>query len=171
VGGSKTTLYGYFKSKEDLFLAVAFAEGEKQVAPAFDALQPETPDVRAALLRVGETLIGFLVSPDAVAAHRMVLAEAGRSDIGRRFYEQGHRRGIGYLRAFLEGANRAGRIRDCDFEVAAVHLIALIESEWLPRALFAQVQAVPSPEELRASTERALEVFLAAYGTSGTTPD
>jgi len=165
VGGSKTTLYGYFSSKEELFLAVAFAEGEKQVAPAFEALQPDTADVRAALRRVGETLIGFLVSPDAVAAHRMVIAEAGRSDIGQRFYERGHLRGIGYLTAFLEGANRAGRIRDCNFEVAAMHLIALIESEWLPPVMFSHARATPSPEELRASTERAVEVFLTAYGT------
>jgi AcrR family transcriptional regulator len=165
VGGSKTTLYGYFKSKEELFMAVSFAQAEKQVLPAFDALQEDPADLRAALVRAGAALIGFLVSAESIAAHRMVLGEAGRSDIGRRFYEGGPRRGIGYMTAFLSRANRAGRIRDCDFEVAATHLLALIESEWVPPVLYGMARSAPLPSELRASTERAVDAFLAAYAT------
>jgi AcrR family transcriptional regulator len=164
VGGSKTTLYGYFKSKQELFVAVAFAQAEKQVAPAFEALQQDPADLRAALLRVGLALIGFLVSPEALATHRMVLSEAGRSDIGRQFYACGKQRGTEMISTFLEGASRSGRIRDCNFAVAAVHLLALIESEWLPPVLFGVAHSAPSTAELLASTERAIEVFLAAYG-------
>jgi len=164
VGGSKTTLYGYFKSKQELFVAVAFAQAEKQVAPAFQALQEDPADLRAALLRVGVALIGFLVSPEALATHRMVLGEAGRSEIGRQFHACGRQRGTEMISTFLEGASRSGRIRDCNFAIAAVHLLALIESEWLPPVLFGVANSAPSTAELRASTERAIEVFLAAYG-------
>jgi len=164
LGGSKTTLYGYFKSKEELFVTVAFAQAEKQVAPAFESLQHDAGDLRTALLRIGVALIGFLVSPEALATHRMVLCEAGRSAIGRRFYECGRTRGIEMIASFLENASRSAAIRACNFRVAATHLLALIESEWLSPVLFGVAQSTPSSVELHASTERAVEVFLAAYG-------
>ena len=38
IGGSKATLYGYFKSKEELFVAVTHGEAKKQMEPALAAL-------------------------------------------------------------------------------------------------------------------------------------
>ena len=38
VGGSKQTLYSYFASKEDLFVAVMIEKGATQVQPLFDIL-------------------------------------------------------------------------------------------------------------------------------------
>jgi AcrR family transcriptional regulator len=164
-GGSKATLYGYFHSKQELFLAVAFAEGQKQVGPAFASLEAGVTDVRDSLLRVGEKLIAFLLSPGAIAAHRMVISEAGRSEIGRHFYINGRARGIAMLAKFLEAACAAGRIRKADFRVAAMHLVALFESERVAPVLFAIEHRAPSRRQIRQSTERAVDVFLAAYGT------
>jgi AcrR family transcriptional regulator len=164
-GGSKATLYGYFRSKQELFLAVAFAEGEKQVGPAFANLESGVEDVRDSLLRVGEKLIAFLITPGAIAAHRMVISEAGRSDIGRHFYTKGRGRGIAMLAKFLEAACAAGKIRKANFAAAAMQLVALIESERMAPALFAIEGAPPSRRQIRQSTERAVDVFLAAYGT------
>jgi AcrR family transcriptional regulator len=164
-GGSKATLYSYFRSKQELFLAVAFAEGEKQVGPAFASLESGVADVRDSLLRVGEKLIAFLLTPGAIAAHRMVVSEAGRSDIGRHFYTKGRARGIALLAKFLEAACAAGKIRKADFRIAAMQLLALIESERVLPVLFAIERTRPSRRQIRQSTERAVDVFLAAYGT------
>ena len=164
-GGSKATLYSYFRSKQELFLAVAFAEGEKQVGPAFASLESGVADVRDSLLRVGEKLIAFLLTPGAIAAHRMVVSEAGRSDIGRHFYTKGRARGITQLAKFLEAACAAGKIRKADFRIAAMQLLALIESERVLPVLFAIERTRPSRRQIRQSTERAVDVFLAAYGT------
>jgi AcrR family transcriptional regulator len=163
-GGSKATLYGYFRSKQELFLAVAFAEGEKQVGPAFASLETGVADVRDSLLRVGEKLIAFLLTPGAIAAHRMVVSEAGRSDIGRHFYTKGRARGIALLAKFLEAACAAGKIRRADFRIAAMQLLSLIESERVPPMVFAIEHKKPSRLQIRQSTERAVDVFLAAYG-------
>lgn len=164
-GGSKATLYGYFRSKQELFLAVALAEGEKQVGPAFASLETGAAGVRDSLLHVGEKLIPFLLSPGAIAAHRMVISEAGRSGIGRRFYTNGRARGIALMAKFLESACAAGNIRKADFRVAAMHLLALLESERVPPVVFALERKPPSRRQIRQSTERAVDVFLAAYGT------
>jgi AcrR family transcriptional regulator len=165
VGGSKATLYGYFGSKEELFVAVVVAEAEKQLIPAFAELDEHVNNLREALLGLGEKLLTFLLSPDSIAAHRMVLSEAGESDIGHRFHANGRQRGIGLLADFFERARRAGKMRRCDFRLAATHLCALMESELLPPILFGVPRTAPSRREIRLSAERGVDAFLAAYGT------
>jgi len=119
LGGSKTTLYGYFRSKEELFVEVVVAEALKELLPAFEEIDENAADLRDALVPVGEKLVTFLLTPDAIAAHRMVMSEAGRSNIGQLYYSNGRQRGLGYLAAFLERASKIGKIRPCDFTIAA----------------------------------------------------
>jgi AcrR family transcriptional regulator len=164
IGGSKTTLYGYFRSKEELFVAVVLAEAHKQVAPAFEQLDETMADLRDALVPAGEKLIAFIISPDAVAAHRMVMSEADRSDIGQHFYVHGRQRALDLLVNFFERANKLGKIRDCDFLIAATHFLGLIESELLLPAQFRIGRPAPTRLEIRRAAERAVDVFLAAYG-------
>jgi AcrR family transcriptional regulator len=165
VGGSKTTLYGYFRSKEELFVEVAVAEAVKELLPAFAELDENTADLRDALVPVGEKLVAYLLSPDSIAAYRMVMSEAGRSDIGQLYYSSGRQRGLQLFAAFLERASKLGKIRRCDFDIAATHLLALIESELLPPVHFGLPRPAPSRLEIHESTERAVAVFLDAYGT------
>jgi AcrR family transcriptional regulator len=165
IGGSKTTLYGYFRSKEELFVEVVVAEAAKQLLPSFEDLDENSADLRDALVPVGEKLVAFLLSPDAIAAHRMVMSEAGRSNIGQQYYLNGRQRGLALLAAFLERAGKIGKIRHCDFPTAATHLLALIESELLPPFHFGLARPAPSRLEIRESTKRAVDVFLAAYST------
>jgi hypothetical protein len=96
----------------------------------------------------------------------MVMSEAGRSDIGQHYYSNGRGRGLAQVSSFLERASKIGKIRRCDFMIAAAHLIALIESELLPPFHFGLPRPAPSRLEIRQSTERAVDVFLAAYGTA-----
>jgi AcrR family transcriptional regulator len=163
LGGSKATLYGYFKSKEELFVEVVAAQAIKQLLPAFADLDENSADLRDALVPVGEKLVAFLISPEALAAHRMVMSEAGRTNIGQDFYMNGRQRGLDLTAAFLERAGKIGKIKPCDFHVAATHLLALIESEWLQPFTFGIARPAPSRLEIRQSTERAVDVFLTAY--------
>jgi len=165
VGGSKTTLYGYFRSKEELFVEVVVAQALKELVPAFEELDERVADLRDALVPIGEKLITFLLTPDAVAAHRMVMSEAGRSNFGQLYYSNGRQRGLGYLAAFLKRAGKIGKIRRCDCVIAATHLLALIESELLPPVHFGVPRPSPSRLEIRQSVQRAVDVFLSAYGT------
>jgi AcrR family transcriptional regulator len=165
LGGSKTTLYGYFRSKEELFVEVVVAEALKELLPVFEEIDENAANLRDALMPVGEKLVTFLLTPDAIAAHRMVMSEAGRSNFGQLYYSNGRQRGLGYLSAFLERASKIGKIRPCDFVIAATHLVALIESELLPPVQFGLARPAPSRLEIRQSVERAVDVFLSAYGT------
>jgi hypothetical protein len=61
------------------------AEAAKLLLPAFEELDEKSPNLRDALLPVAEKLVTFLLSPDAIAVHRMVMREAGRSNIGQHY--------------------------------------------------------------------------------------
>jgi AcrR family transcriptional regulator len=163
VGGSKATLYGYFESKEHLFVEAAKAVGRIHVEAAFAELDHDATDVPAALQRFGEKMMGFLCQPEAVATLRMVIAESGHSDIGQRFHECGPGRGFGALVAYLQAAMKSGRLRAADANVAARHLIALLEAEIMPLRLMG-LPVSTSRAHIRQVIERALAVFLAAYG-------
>jgi AcrR family transcriptional regulator len=166
VGGSKATLYGYFESKEQLFIEVAKSVGETHVAAAFAELEHNADDVPVALQRFGEKMLGFLLQPGALCTLRMVIAEAGHTDIGRRFHEAGPGRGLDHLTAYLQAAMDGGQLRAADARVAAQHLWALFEAETMPMRLL-DVQVSTSRAQIRQVIERALAVFMAAYGLAG----
>ncbi|WP_017758793.1 TetR/AcrR family transcriptional regulator [Pseudacidovorax intermedius] len=160
---SKATLYGYFSSKDELFVAVTIAAAESHFEPIFDALGKEDDEFEPALRRYGEKFLIAACSPEAVQAQRAVIAEAGRSDVGRQFYEQGPRKGMQELATFLELHMQRGSMRQTDPLIAARHLSALLDAEtMLPRMLgFEQAW---TRAQLRAYARRAIDAFLNGYG-------
>jgi AcrR family transcriptional regulator len=163
VGGSKATLYGYFPSKEKLFLEVVRSAGEAHLRQAFDELLASTGELDPALCRFGEKFIGFLAQPDVLARHRMVIAEAGQSDIGRLHYEAGPQHGQATIAGWLATQMSAGRLRQADPAVATAHLLAMLQSEIIPRSLLGLKGGATRPR-IKLAVARAVAAFLAAYG-------
>ncbi|MBZ8143515.1 transcriptional regulator [Rubrivivax gelatinosus] len=163
VGGSKATLYSYFPCKATLFVAAAHAEGRRVLEASTRELEHSAAeDLHAALLSLGTDLVGFLSSAKTVAAHRMILAEAGRSDIGHAFYEQGPLIGITRLADTLHAAMRRGELREADPLVAAHHLHSLLSAELQPMWYEQTVPALP-PDRCKAIAQNAVDVFMRGY--------
>jgi AcrR family transcriptional regulator len=162
VGGSRGTLYRYFPSKERLFLEVTLAAGRRHLEPAFADLEQSADDVTATLQRFGERFLAFICEPDVVAGQRMVIAEAGRSDIGRRFHEAGPKVGQDLIAKYLSAKMDEGTLRRTDAGVGADHLVALLQAEIMPRCLLG-LQATVARAQIRQAVKRAVAVFLAAY--------
>jgi AcrR family transcriptional regulator len=163
VGGSKATLYGYFKSKEELFVAVILGTAETRFAPIFAELANESEDdLEHALQRYGEKFLAVVCSQEAIEAQRAVIAESGRSDIGRQFFEGGPKKGLLELAGFLELQMHKGRLRKANPLVAARHLTALLDSETTTPCLLGLI-ATQSRRDLREATRRALQAFLCGY--------
>src|ERR1700731_2894878 len=57
LGGSKGTLYNYFRSKEELFAAFMLDTCEGPANAVFDRLPPSGGDLRAALVQLGSGLL------------------------------------------------------------------------------------------------------------------
>jgi len=161
-GGSKATLYGYFASKELLFVEVARMGGEKHMHAALQALHLAPQDLAPALTRFGEKYLAFITLPETLATQRMLIAESGLSDIGCRFYEAGPKRGIACMAQFLQAEMARGRLRSAEPEIVAKHFMGLVQAEVFHGLLL----GLPTPRSrahLHAIAERAVSVFLAAY--------
>lgn len=163
VGGSKATLYNYFSSKEDLFFEVIFNSIEDEFEITHDLLDPMTEDISAALKTFGEGLLRSLYSAQAIAVRRLIFAESRRSDLGRICYERGIKKSHERLAHFLHTAMTQGRLQGESADVAAWHLYGLLEAELFRRCLLC-VQEVVTDEEITACVQRAITVFIAAYG-------
>lgn len=162
VGGSKATLYGYFSTKEELFVEVMQGVAKRYFEPIFAALQKDHTDLRQALQQFGERTLAVICLETSIQARRAIIAESGRSDIGLRFYERGPKKGVVELAAFLARKVEAGELRACDPEVAAQHLMALLDSETVTPCLLG-VKKKPTAPFVRQAVERALETFLWGY--------
>jgi AcrR family transcriptional regulator len=162
-GGSKGTLYNYFPSKEELFAALMKQECEAGDWTTFPpASSPE--DVPLILQDVGLRFLTFVLSERARSIHRLVMAESARfPELGRSFYENGPKRGIVIMGAWLRTQMDAGRLRAVDPERAAALFLVLCKSEIYQKVLWA-VEPVPSGAAKAAIVQTAVEVFLAAYG-------
>ena len=163
LGYSKATLYNYFTSKEELFSTVVFEATEAEFQASLEALDVKAEDMTKALEKFGRGLLTLLYSPQVQAMRRLIVAEAGRSDLGRKCYELGPVRNEAATAAYLQEAMNAGKLRRADPRFAALHLRGLLEAEWLDRFLFQTLDSI-SAEELNATVERAVAAFMAAYG-------
>lgn len=164
VGGSKATLYGYFPSKEAIFMTLAHKFGADHIDPAMDELMAAVDeDLTAVLERFCERLLTFLSASETISAHRLVLAEAGHSDVGRLFYEAGQKQGIATMGAYLQTLMDRGRLRPSDPVIAAQHLGALVHSEVDHRYFYRDLPEL-SPEQTKGMAARAVQVFLGGYG-------
>lgn len=98
LGGSKGTLYNYFPSKEELFSAVIRTYATRHLTDAASALDiPLSQNVNLAekLQHFGEQMLNVMTTDNtALAVYRMVVAEAGHSEMGMLFYESGPRESV-----------------------------------------------------------------------------
>jgi AcrR family transcriptional regulator len=162
VGGSKATLYNYFKSKEEIFAAVmdSCTTGD-QIAAAFHKLSIQKP-LRANLTEFGYNYLKCVLTPDLTAIYKMALVEAERSGIGRHFYENGPKKGWMKVSEFLEKQVEDKVIRPCAPWTAAMQLKALIEAE-LREPYELGIITEPDDELISTVIERAIDSFLMLY--------
>jgi len=161
VGGSKGTLYNYFRSKEELFEAVIRRscdelQAELQAAPA-------DGELRERFTLMAEGFLNHILSPQALAISRTVIAEGGRfPELARLFYEAGPRRGLARAAELMAALMDEGVLRRADPLVAAHHIKDLALSGLHNLRLWNLIED-PSPAEKRARAEVAADTFLRAY--------
>ncbi len=161
VGGSKQTLYSYFASKEELFVAVMLEKGAAQVEPMFDAFHG-SENLAEAVRRFALEFVRFLTGGEVIAFRRIVYAEGAKTDLGRLFYENGPKRGWTRMANDFARAMDEGRMRRADPWVAVNQFHALCEAGPIQRLLEGSSGAIEE-EDLKAAAEAAADTFIRAY--------
>ncbi|BBF85471.1 transcriptional regulator, TetR family [Aquitalea magnusonii] len=162
VGGSKATLYGYFRSKEELFLSVMKMLAEERMLQAYARLVPGG-DIAAALCAFSENYLQVILSPDLMAMRGIIAGELVRAGAAQQFFDAGPRLGWRRVAAYMEAEMQAGRLRRADGWIAAMQLLSLVQAEYQQAFMI----GVVSEEDVALLSERVargVAVFMAWYG-------
>lgn len=162
VGGSKATIYSYFASKEELFVECMMAAAERYMAGTLAQLDASRASLGAVLREFGASYIDCLCSADMVAVRRLMIAEAAHSGTGKLFFDQVAARREP-VAAFLSGCMASGMLHRDDPGLAADHLRALLEAEFLEPLMLQVRESLPDDAEKALAAERAVATFLRAY--------
>jgi AcrR family transcriptional regulator len=169
LGGSKGTLYNYFKSKEELF--------EAQVRDLCGHITEDTLErggaierggiegsPREVLANFGERLLKHLYDGQSVKLFRVLVAEAQRSpELGRIFFEIGPARGRKGLETYLESAKARGLMNPPDCALAAEQFLSLCKGSAHLQFLLNLIPPLTA-EEIHAHIAKAVDVMMALYG-------
>jgi AcrR family transcriptional regulator len=163
LGGSKGTLYNYFKSKDDLFVAYVerrcLWQDEIFAAPLDDETIDET------LRRIGRAYLTRVLTDFNLRNFRLIASEAERSpEIGQTFYNAGPRQGAERVAELLSDMAKAGDL-DLDDPLDAAHMfLGLVQNRYFKARL---CNAIPELTQKQVEDEAALatRTFLRAFGT------
>jgi AcrR family transcriptional regulator len=158
LGGSKGTLYGYFRSKEELFETAMKAASEGPGDQIMNLLDPSSVDLRAVLKRFAKAYLAFILGEQVLAITRTAISEGSSSSLGPHLFEQGPGRALAKMTAFFVEAMKSGKLRKQSPSMAALHFKGLIEAGFLENALYGAAR-----EKDKAIGE-AVDAFLRAYG-------
>lgn len=165
VGGSKGTLYNYFSSKEELFLAVAREKGQELYSRLED-LPKRTADLATDLKEFGCRMLEVVTSEQYLSLYRMIIAEATRVPvIGEMAYESRRSTLLIPLGERIGEEIKAGRLRLTDAMEAAEVFWDLCSASVHRRSLLA-IEPALTGTEIRYLVNRAVSIFVAAYGVT-----
>ncbi len=157
-GISKRTFYHRFPGKERLFEAVVRRLIERWLPP-LDAGTVEWPNLADGLGLMAEHLLRIALTPEALALHRIVIAEARQfPGLARMMHEIGAASGIERIAKQLEPRIESGELRAVDPRFAAEEFILMVVTGPQRRAL--GLAAPLTPAELSAWARDAVALFL-----------
>jgi AcrR family transcriptional regulator len=165
-GFSKTTVYGYFASKEAMLAALAEEAIGTGVAAIQAALAAPGADPAGGLAAVlegfADAYLGFALSPRVCTLRRVLVATAGRFEHDPRWRDLGSARIVVALGAALRAGLGPAALPGNDALAAARQFKALLDAPWLDRVLF-EDGAGPGPGQVEQEVQFALAAFLRAW--------
>jgi AcrR family transcriptional regulator len=159
-GGSKSTLYAYFPTKQDLFRAVIDSVVDNsEVGAALDI----SSNSRVVLTEFAVSRQRVVLSPRHRAVTGLVIAERDRfPDLAQIYWDRGPQRSGRQLVTYLEALRNREILAIDDAAVAAEFFIGMIFQHW-HRQLYYVALPPPSEALIRAHAERVVARFWAAY--------
>lgn len=158
-GVAKQTLYNHFTGKDELFSEAAGIVS----ATIAVALEGETCDVRASLLRFAASFRERVLGDEGLAMFRALTAEAARFPaLAQSFFAKGPEQTATRLADFLGRAMEDGRLRRDDPRFAAEMLMSMLGGV----EHFRRLCAAPRPDMAESvRIEQIVDCFLRAYDT------
>jgi AcrR family transcriptional regulator len=160
VGGSKATLYGYFPSKEQLFVAALDQRIRENSEKVFSRLAAPG-EFEARLRDFASSYLPARLTPDSMAIERALIAEGERSELGERLRQQFVQPYWRRLAAALDHEMQEGRLRRGDPMIAAWQFRGMIEVDLIERRLHGDPNI--TVHEMECAASEGVDAFLRAY--------
>lgn len=159
-GVSKATIYAHFEGKDQLFAAIMHRRCE---ASFVFAAPDESQGVAHTFTTYAERLLTLLMTPDALALYRVVVAESARTpELAQAFYETGPARGKAAIAASVIRFQAQGDlVTNLDPMVLADQFIGMLRAETYHRALLCLPPGRTQAETIKA----AVQTLISAYGS------
>lgn len=163
-GVSKGTIYVYFNSKEDLFVALCEHYRQTMFSTLLEKLDKGFSN-REELTDFGVALATLITSTTAIRAQRIVVGVSERKpELAARFYERGPKRSLVQMADYLGRMIEAGKLEPFDTMRVAYQLSDLFLSGIYRPRLFGALAEEPSEQMIRQNVEAAVDFFFKAYG-------
>ena len=161
---SKRTFYHRFPDKEALFAAVVHRIIQR-LRPAANIPLIEGGDVETVLERLAAMILHAALSPQAIALHRLIVAESSRfPQLARVLAHEGAaEEATKFIAGILEREVTAGRLKIDDTRFAAQQFLQMVVANPQRRAM--GLGAAMSAKELRDWPHQVAELFL--HGCQG----
>ena len=162
IGGSKATLYNYFSSKEELLLA-AMNQSAQALGQNIMAFIGSPGDLRRQLERFAQSLLSVLNDEETLRLIRVAISASGQSEhIGKRFFDLGTEAVWQKMANFMEQQIAAGKLRNEDPQVLAMHLRCLCDMDLMCNLMRAHKLA--TPKEINEKAALITDLFLRTHG-------
>jgi AcrR family transcriptional regulator len=164
LGGSKGTLYNYFKSKEELFEAYVRRHCAIQKHEIM-AILTEDGEPREVIAAWALRYLTVVTGDKSLSKWRVISAECQKSpEFGRTFYESGPLLGVKILADALKKWADAGYFKIADPLVAAHQFMSLLNGRMIKARLLCYMPE-PTQDELTVEADNAISTFFRAFGT------
>jgi TetR/AcrR family transcriptional repressor of mexJK operon len=166
---SKATIYAYFDGKRALFEHIIRSRC-REMKRALD-LPDEIADRRQALRELASRAMAFSMSPESVAIHRVVAAEAPRlPELGEAFYAAGMDPALaGFTRMFAELTGRGLlAVPEAEAPLLAELFVNMLRGDAHSRALLGMPQRRKDHGPM---LDLAVDLVLARYATRQPAPN
>ena len=160
-GGSKSTLYAYFPTKEDLFRSVIdTVVANSEVGAALDI----SANARVVLTEFAVSRQRIVLSPRHRAVTGLVVAERERfPDLAQIYWERGPQRTQRQLATYLEALRSREIFAIDDAAEAAEFFVGMLFQHWYKQTWYVTQQPPPNEAAIRAHAEHVVARFCAAY--------
>lgn len=162
LGGSKQTLYNYFRSKDELLRAVLqqdVSEGVELIVETFRAEK----NLKRGLMRLGTAFLNRRLAPQSISHYRIVANQPAESKLGEEFWEAALRPAAVRLCQLFEELIEEGRLKRANPWTMAMQWKGLIEQDLFDRRLLGAMPVV-DPKEIEAAVKSGTDAFLTVYG-------
>lgn len=161
-GVSKSTLYNYYQSKDEIFVDVM----ETHLGAIFENFEPagtRAGELATQLRRVGAELLRIANAQPTIALFRITAAEAQRFPrLAHQFFEESFEQVIQGIAAMLERESAGAGLQVGDAKAAGEYFVDLLFGTAQLRVIYGTTEPM-NAREIERRTERALDYFYTTY--------